>query len=104
VDDRTVVGILTRADLLTALARQEQHSPVADVMRRDFQVADASEMIDLAFQRLQSQDCHTMPVVRRGNLVGLLTMENVGEFLGVRTAIGGRTAARQRAERGHELA
>lgn len=88
VDGRAVVGILTRADLLTALARQEQQSPVANVMRRHFLVADASDMIDIAFQRLQGHDCHTIPVTRRGHLVGLLTMDNVGEFLSVQAAVG----------------
>lgn len=90
LENGAVVGILTRADLLTALARHKQAFPVADVMRRDFQVADASEMIEMAFRRLQSRDCHTIPIVRRGTLIGLLTMENVGEFLGVQAAIGGR--------------
>ncbi|MBI2186382.1 MAG: site-2 protease family protein [Acidobacteria bacterium] len=96
VEDGAVVGVLTRADLLTALARHEQQSPVADVMRRDFLVADASDMIDVAFQRLQGHECHTVPVIRRGHLVGLLTMDNVGEFLGVQTAIGGRHVADRR--------
>jgi CBS-domain-containing membrane protein len=96
VDDGAVIGILTRADLLTALARQDQHSPVADVMRRDFLTADASDMIDVAFQRLQGHDCHTIPVVRRGTLIGLLTMDNVGEFLRVQAAIGGRHVADRR--------
>jgi CBS-domain-containing membrane protein len=86
VDDRAVVGILTRGDLLTALARQEQRSPIAQVMRRDFVVVDASDMLDITFQRLQGHDCHTIPVVHRGNLVGLLTMDNVGEFLSVQAA------------------
>jgi len=93
VDNSAVVGILTRADLLTALARQEQHVPVADVMRRDFLVADASDMIDVAFQRLQGHDCHTIPVIRSGTLIGLLTMDNVGEFLRVQMAIGSRHVA-----------
>ena len=96
VEDGAVVGILTRADLLTALARQEQQSPVANVMRRDFLVADASDMIDIAFQRLQGHDCHTIPVIRHGNLIGLLTMDNVGEFLGVQTAIGARQVVNPR--------
>lgn len=96
VEDGAVVGVLTRADLLTALARHEQQSPVADVMRRDFLVADASDMIDVAFQRLQGHECHTIPVIRRGHLIGLLTMDNVGEFLGVQTAIRGRHAAGRR--------
>jgi Zn-dependent protease len=93
VDGRTVVGILTRSDLLTALARQDQRSPVAQVMRRDFVVADALDMLDLAFQRLQGHECHTIPVVRHGKLLGLLTMDNVGEFLSVQAATGGRHAS-----------
>ncbi len=88
VDDDSIVGVLTRADLLRALARQEQQSPVASVMRRDFLVADASDMLDITFERLQAHHCHTIPVVRRDKLVGLLTMDNVGEFLSVQTAIG----------------
>jgi CBS-domain-containing membrane protein len=94
VDARAVVGVLTRGDLLTALARQERASPVAQVMRRDFMLADASDMLDITFQRLRSHDCHTIPIVRRGNLVGLLTMDNVGEFLSVQAAIGGQPAGR----------
>ena len=92
VDDRAVVGILTRGDLLKALARPDRQAPVAQVMRRDFVVADASDMLDLTFQRMQGHDCHTIPVVRRGNLVGLLTMDNVGEFLSVQSAIAGQPA------------
>jgi Zn-dependent protease/CBS domain-containing protein len=95
VDARGVVGVLTRGDLLTALAGQDQQFPVAQVMRRDFVVADASDMLDITFQHLQGRECRTMPVVRRGNLVGLLTMDNVGEFLSVQAAIGGQSAGRQ---------
>lgn len=96
VDARAVVGILTRGDLLTALARQEQRAPVAQVMRRDFLVADASDMLDITFQRVQGHECHTVSVLRHGDLVGLLTMDNVGEFLSVQAAIGTQPAGRQR--------
>jgi hypothetical protein len=51
-------------------------------------------MLDITFQRLQGHECHTIPVVRRGDLVGLLTMDNVGEFLSVQAALGGRPARR----------
>jgi Zn-dependent protease/predicted transcriptional regulator len=97
VDGPVVVGILTRADLLRPLARQEQASPVVTVMRRDFLVADASDMIDVAFQRLQGRDCHTIPVLRQGTLVGLMTMDNLGELIGVQTALGERRTAAARA-------
>jgi Zn-dependent protease/CBS domain-containing protein len=87
VDGQTVVGILNRTDLLAALARHDQQSPVSDSMRRDFLVADASDMLDGVFQKLQAHECHTAPVLRRGNLIGLLTMENLGEFLSIQAAL-----------------
>jgi Zn-dependent protease/CBS domain-containing protein len=96
IDGSTVVGVLTRGDLLTALARQDRQLPVAAVMRRDFLAADASDMIDMAFQRMQGRDCHTIPVFRHGRLVGLLTMDSVGEFLSVQAALGGRRALGRR--------
>lgn len=93
-DGDTVVGILTRGDLLTALARQEQRSLVAEVMRRDFHTADSADMIDVALQRLQDHACHTMPVLHHGDLIGVVTMDNVGEFLSVQTAVAGREKRR----------
>jgi CBS-domain-containing membrane protein len=95
VEGAAVVGILTRADLLAALAREDRDSPVEAVMRRDFCTAHATDMIEVALQRLQQHDCHTMPVLRNGVLNGLLTMDNVGEFLGVQAAYGKRGSRRR---------
>lgn len=91
VDDDVVVGILTRADLLTALAQHGEQAIVSDVMQRDFQTADPAEMIDVVLQRIQSRKCHTVPVLRREKLIGLITMENVGEFISVQAARGSAT-------------
>jgi CBS-domain-containing membrane protein len=87
IEDGTVVGVLTRSDLLSALARSGQDGLVGDVMQRDFQLADAYEMLEVAFARLQSCQCHTLPVTREGRLVGLVTMENMGEFLSIQSAL-----------------
>jgi Zn-dependent protease len=87
VEDGSIVGVLTRGDLLTALAKKGQGSPVADVMRRDVQVVDSSDMLETVFTRLQNSDYHTLPVTRNGQLVGLVTMENVGEFLMIQAAL-----------------
>lgn len=88
VDDDAVVGILTRADLLVALTQRGEQAAVSEVMQRDFQTADPAEMIDVVLQRLQGAKCHTVPVLRREKLIGLITMENVGEFLSVQVARG----------------
>lgn len=85
--DGRVVGVLTRADLLKALAQQLQSTRVEAVMRRDFHIVDAGEMLETAFARLQECECHTLPVTRGGGLVGLVTSENLGEFLMIQAAL-----------------
>ena len=87
VDGDRVVGVLMRADLFTSLAQNGQGSAIANIMRRDFAVVDDSEMLEAAFERFQSCECLTIPVLRKQVLVGLLTMENVGEFIAIRTAL-----------------
>jgi len=85
-DDR-VAGILTRSDLLVALAHGGNDRLVADVMQRQFQVAESSEMLETVFQRLQACECHTLPVLHKQQLVGLVTMDNIGEFLMIQSAL-----------------
>lgn len=87
VEDGHVVGILTRAELIAALARLSPATPVSSVMQREFLAAAPGEMLESVFARLQECACHTMPVVEHGELVGLLTAENIGEFLMIQAAL-----------------
>ncbi|MCG3149802.1 MAG: putative zinc metalloprotease Rip3 [Verrucomicrobiae bacterium] len=93
VDNGAVAGILTRADLLKALAQQSPTTPVSAVMRRDFPQVEAGEMLEGLFARLQECQCHTVPVTRNGTLAGLVTSENIGEFLMIQAALKGRGTA-----------
>jgi Zn-dependent protease len=96
VEDRRVVGILTRQDLIVGLAQRGRDTSVGDAMQREFQTVDAAEMLETSFRRLQSCQCHTLPVLRRGELVGLVTMDNVGEFVAIQAAEKDLVAARKR--------
>lgn len=88
LEDGQIAGVLTRADLLTALTRLGEDARVGDLMQREFQVTDSHDMLEVAFSRLQACACHTLPVTHGERLVGLLTMDNVGEFLRVQAAMG----------------
>lgn len=90
-DGNRVIGIVTREGLLKALAGRD-HAPVKEIMRQDIELAEASEMLETALQRLQASSCHTLPVLQNNHLVGLLTAENLGEFLMIRNARQGRQA------------
>jgi Zn-dependent protease len=94
LDQGRLAGVLTRADLLTALARQGRDARVEDVMQRDFLVVDSSDMLEVAFARLQSCECRTLPVTHAGELVGIVTTDNLGEFVMIQGALGTERAGR----------
>jgi Zn-dependent protease/predicted transcriptional regulator len=85
-----LVGILTRDALVKTLADQGGGTTVRAAMSREFETADAHEMLEQAFARLQQSSCPVLPVMRFGRLVGLLTAENVGEFVMIRGAMRGK--------------
>jgi Zn-dependent protease/predicted transcriptional regulator len=86
-DNGRVVGILTRGDLLQALARDQKGLTVGEVMQQDFQSVDSAEMLETGFVRLQNCQCRTLPVTRNGQLVGLVTTDNLGEFMMIQAAL-----------------
>ena len=87
LEDDRVVGILTRDRLMKALAQEGQSLAVADAMDTDFETALSGEMLQKAFTRLQSCNCRILPVLKNGELAGLLNMENVGEFMMIQSAL-----------------
>ncbi|MFN2565892.1 MAG: site-2 protease family protein [Gemmatimonadaceae bacterium] len=89
VADGQVVGVLTRAALLRALAERGPSAAVAAAMQRDFRAASPDEPVEEVLTRLETCGCHAMPVVRGRELLGVLTTENVGEFVMVQTALRG---------------
>jgi Zn-dependent protease/predicted transcriptional regulator len=100
IENGAVAGVLTRADLLTALGRGRQDALVREVMREHFEVVESSTMLERVSVQLQSCDCHTLPVVNNGELVGLVTMDSIGEFLMIRAALEASRPRRSAAIRG----
>ncbi len=85
MDGDHVVGVLRREDLFAALALRELKT-VADVMRKDVQVVDSNEMLEDAFKKLQGSETGTLPVMDAGRLVGIVTTENMAEYLMIEAA------------------
>ncbi len=87
VDDERLVGILTQTDLLKALAEKEKHATLATVIQTDFTEVDRGDMLESAFTKLSDCNCHTLPVMESNRIVGLVTMDNLGEYMRIQTAL-----------------
>jgi Zn-dependent protease/CBS domain-containing protein len=96
VDGTEVVGVVTHADVLKALAERGPEVRVHEVMHRSFETALPTELADVAFTRMQESDCPALVVVDERRLVGLVTPGNIGELLVFDAALGARAAAHAR--------
>jgi Zn-dependent protease len=94
VEGDRLVGVLLQEDLLAALAAGNPQATVASAMRDGLPPIEAGEMLESVLPRLQSQGASSVPVLFRGRLAGLLTLENIGELLSIQAALG--AAARKR--------
>ena len=86
IDDGELCGILSRTGLIKALAALGAKALVSEVMLRDFPTVESTAPLEGAMAKLNEADDQILPVMHRGKLVGLLTGENVGEFVLIRTA------------------
>lgn len=89
VDDGRLVGMLTRTELLSGLAQKGADTPVSQVMRKECPTFSSTEMLQAAFDKLQSPGCRVLLIMENGNLRGLFTVENLAEFLMVQSALKG---------------
>lgn len=82
-----MVGILTRSALVQGLAKDGPTVNIASVMDQSFVTADSNEMLERVSERLQTCGCHTVPIFENEQLIGLVTMDNIGEFLMIQSAL-----------------
>jgi len=79
-------GLLTRDGLIVALRQGGAATPVLDVMTRDLPSAGSREPFETALAKLNTSKAPALFILDEGGrLVGLLTPENVGEMMLVRS-------------------
>ncbi len=91
LEDGRWLGMLSRADLVRGLQVEGDEAPVGRVVVMDVETVDVDAPLEEALVRMRSASMSAMPVLSRGQLVGLLTIENVADWLLVREARRQRT-------------
>lgn len=87
VDGDEPVGVLTRDDLIRGIQGGGIESRVGEAIRRGGDHAQVGEPLEDVIGRMRGNGRSALPVLRGGRLVGLVTLENIGDLLLVRGAL-----------------
>jgi Zn-dependent protease/CBS domain-containing protein len=79
-------AVLRRKDLVKALSEGRGAGRVADAMCQGCTAVDASAPLERAVESMRENGCDSVAVTDGGRLVGLLTLENIGELVMVNRA------------------
>ena len=86
-DEERVVGILTRNDIIQGLIKHGEAAKVEKIMNTDVTVFPSGTSLEEAYEKMRYQQITMAPVVENEKVKGLIDMENIHEFIMVRTAM-----------------
>jgi Zn-dependent protease/predicted transcriptional regulator len=93
IENNLPIGMLRRNDLVKALSDGRSDDAVTAGMSRDCETVEETSSLKSAVESMRKRQCTTMPVVSRGLIVGLLTLENITEMIMVNAAMDHQGAA-----------
>lgn len=84
IDNNKLVGILTDFDVVerfVASDRTSKDTPVRDIMSSNLIKVEADENIEYATHLMVKNEIRRLPVVSKGKLVGMLTLDYIAKHL-----------------------
>lgn len=84
IDNNKLVGIVTDCDIVRRFVISDKLSKdvlVKDIMSSDLIKADADENIEYATHLMVKNEIRRLPVVSKGKLVGMLTLDYIAKHL-----------------------
>jgi CBS domain-containing protein len=104
-----LVGMITREEIMTAAHSPERYSSVRELMKTNVPtISSQADLFEDGLGLLQQSGLRALPVTENGELVGMLTIEDVGQARLLRrplsatdevSRIDGRTTTQQSASR-----
>ena len=76
-----VIGLLTRVDIANGLATEGSDGYIAAHMRRDFKTAHPNLPLEMAIDMFNKDDVNPIIVMEDGHMLGMVTQENLSEFI-----------------------
>jgi Zn-dependent protease/CBS domain-containing protein len=82
-----IAGTLSRDELVKGLSEKGKEAQVADVMNKEVVFLDADMPLENAYQLMQQHARNLLPVMKNNHLAGALDLENILEFIMVKSAM-----------------
>jgi len=77
---KTLMGVLTREDIIQAIGEKRENERIAEVMNREFDVTTENTKLVTLYKEMSEKRISMMPVMRGDELVGIVTMEQIGRY------------------------
>ncbi|MHB9112302.1 MAG: site-2 protease family protein [Thermoleophilia bacterium] len=75
----SIVGVLTRANLIGGLHNIGPEAQVTQVMVKNFPIVEASALFSEVYEKMNASGIKALPVVENGRLLGMVTLEHLSE-------------------------
>jgi Zn-dependent protease/CBS domain-containing protein len=87
VDNGQAVGIMTRALIINSLRENQAAVSVSQIMERNFDTVAINDRLTEVYSNAQRRKNAFYPVVEGNRLMGVIDMNNIQEFVMIRSAI-----------------
>lgn len=81
ISNGKVIGIINHFDLIKVLSQGNLNLKASEIMNTNFEVIHPNDMLDQIFLKLQTNGNKAIPVIHNQKIVGLLTLQHLGQFL-----------------------
>jgi CBS domain-containing protein len=79
-ENGNLVGMITREEIMAAAHSPERYSSVRELMKTNVPtISSEADLFEDALPILQQSGLRALPVTENGELVGMLTIEDVGQ-------------------------
>ena len=84
--DEKVIGILQRSQLIKTISEHKTHVPIKEVIKTDYKEVEVGDEIKNLYTLMQENKYSILPIMDKGKFIGIVDMENLLEFIMIKTA------------------
>lgn len=88
LEEGRIVGFVSRTDIISAIHQFGMEKAVEDVMRKKFPSASPRDPLIKIHKLMEESNLKAIPIIDAGELVGIITMEDLGKIYSLMSAKG----------------